>query len=65
MGDSTIRYIFLLSALLIVVAYFVGAATETNTLAAGITKLIYAVTGRNAQGQFAGYPTGASKVQGG
>ena len=46
-------------------AYFVGAATETNTLAAGITKLLYAVTGRNAQGQFAGYPTGASKVQGG
>jgi hypothetical protein len=34
MADSTIRYIFLLSALLIVVAYFVGAATETNSLAA-------------------------------
>jgi hypothetical protein len=65
MGDSTIRYIFLLSALLIIVAYFVGAATETNTLAAGITKLLYAVTGRTASGQFASYPTGATKVQGG
>lgn len=65
MADSTIRYIFLLSALLIVVAYFVGAATETNSLAAGVTKLVYAVTGRNTTGQFAAYPSGASTVQGG
>ncbi len=64
MGDSTIRYIFLLSALLIVVAYFVGAATETNSLAAGITKLVYALTGRNSQGVFGAYPTGSTgKVQ--
>lgn len=65
MADSTIRYIFLLSALLIVVAYFVGAATETNTLASGITKLVYAVTGRSPQGQFAAYPSGGGNVQGG
>lgn len=66
MADSTIRYIFLLSALLIVVAYFVGAATETNSLANGITKLVMAVTGRNpSTGQFSSYPTGATKVQGG
>jgi hypothetical protein len=65
MADSTIRYIFLLSALLIVVAYFVGAATETNTLASGITKLVYAVTGRDPSGAFAAYPSGATTVQGG
>lgn len=66
MGDSTIRYIFLLSALLIVVAYFVGAATETNSLANGIVKLVMAVTGRNPQtGQFASYPSGGGNVQGG
>jgi hypothetical protein len=59
MADSTIRYIFLLSALLIVVAYFVGASTDTNSLASGLTKIIMAVTGRNpATGQFAGYATG-------
>lgn len=64
MADTTIRYIFLLSALLIVVAYFVGAATETNSLAAGISKLVMAVTGRNpSTGQFASYPAGASTVQ--
>lgn len=66
MADSTIRYIFLLSALLIVVAYFVGAATETNSLASGITKLVMAVTGRNpSTGNFAAYPTGQATVQGG
>jgi hypothetical protein len=63
MADSTIRYIFLLSALLIVVAYFVGAATETNSLAAGVTKLVYAVTGRDPTGAFAGYPQGGGTVQ--
>ncbi len=63
MADSTIRYAFFLMALLIVVSYFVGAATETNALANGITKLVNALTGRNAQGQFAAYPTGATKVQ--
>lgn len=64
--DSTIRYIFLLSAILIVVVYFVGAATDTNSLANGITKLVMAVTGRNpSTGQFASYPTGGGNIQGG
>ena len=58
-----------LMALLIVVAYFVGAATDTNALANGLTKLVLALTGRipsgaNA-GQFASYASGASTVQGG
>lgn len=63
--DQTIRYIFLLSALLIVVAYFVGAATDVNSLANGVVKLSYALTGRTPQGQFAAYPTGGGTVQGG
>jgi hypothetical protein len=63
--SQTIRYIFLLSALLIVVAYFVGAATDFNSLISGVTKLSYAVTGRTPTGTFANYPTGASTVQGG
>ena len=60
--DKTIRYLFFLGALLIVVAYFVGAATETNSLATGATKLIYAVTGRTSAGQFASYPSGGGTV---
>jgi hypothetical protein len=65
--DQTIRYIFLLSALLIVVAYFVGASTDTNSLASGMNKLILSLTGRNSSGAFAAYPTAtnAGTVQGG
>lgn len=62
MGDSTIRYIFFLMALLILVAYFVGAATETNSLANGATKLVYALTGRNSAGQFSNYPQGGGAI---
>lgn len=65
MADNTIRYIFILSAILIAFAYFVGASTDTNSLANGIVKLVYAVTGRDATGKFAAYPTGATTVQGG
>lgn len=66
MADDTVRYIFLLSALLIVVAYFVGASTDTNSLANGVYKLVLGVTGRNPQtGNFANYPTGGGTVQGG
>jgi hypothetical protein len=61
--DKTIRMAFILMALLIVVAYFVGAATETNALANGFTKITYALTGRNGQGNFAAYPTGGGNVQ--
>jgi len=61
---SDIRYAFLLMALLIAVAYFVGAATDTNALANGATKLVLALTGRNpTSGQFANYPSGGGNVQ--
>lgn len=63
MDNSTVRYIFILSALLIFVAYFVGASTDTNALAAGVTKLVYAITGRNSQGNFVAYPTGGGNIQ--
>lgn len=53
-------FIFVLMALLIVVVYYVGAATDFSALAKGSQTLIYALTGRNASGQFASYPTGAS-----
>jgi hypothetical protein len=62
--EDTIQKIFLLSALLIAAAYFVGVATDVNAFSAGATKLIYAVTGRDSKGQFAAYPKGASgKIQ--
>jgi hypothetical protein len=60
MADETIRYAFFLMALLIIVAYFVGAATETRALAAGLTSLVNALTGRDTQGKFAAYPGGVT-----
>jgi hypothetical protein len=59
MGQSTIRDIFLLSALLIAVAYFAGLSTDINVFSTNLTALIYAVTGRSSTGQFAAYPGSA------
>lgn len=64
MGQETIKYVFLLSALLIAAAYFLGVATDVNAFSAGATRLIYAVTGRGPTGNFAAYPGGGpNKVQ--
>lgn len=64
MAQDTIRYIYILSALLIAAAYFVGVSTDVNAFSAGATKLIYAVTGRDAKGAFAAYPKGSTgKIQ--
>ena len=60
--ESTIRYIFLLSAILIVAAYAVGVATDTNAFANGLSQVIRTATGRNAQGNFAAYPGGVAGV---
>lgn len=48
--------VFLLMALLIVVAYNAGASNILRTASAAGTGLSYALTGRNASGAFAGYP---------
>ncbi len=62
MDGDVVRDLFILMALLIAVAYFTGAATDTNALAAGFTKLIYAATGRTSTGTFAAYPSGGSQA---
>ena len=53
-------YIFVLMLALILVAYYVGASTDFAAFATGSQKLIYALTGRDATGQFANYPSGAT-----
>jgi hypothetical protein len=62
--DKTVRYLFLLAVLLIVVVYFVGASTLTATIGNTLVKIGYAFTGRTANGQFASYPTGANLPNG-
>ena len=56
--ERTIRYIFILAFVLIVVAYWAGSTKVLGSLFSGTTALDYAVTGRDASGKFAAYPTG-------
>ncbi len=64
MADDTVRYIFLLSALLLIVAYFAGFSSDVTAFASGATSLVYAVTGRNSKGAFTGYPSGGGSKGG-
>ena len=57
--DDTIRYIFILSVILILVAYWAGTQKVATTFGTQIGNLIDIATGRNpSTGQFAVYPTG-------
>lgn len=56
--DSALRYIFYLSLFLIAVAYYVGTTGVLKQAGQSLGSLILASTGRNAQGQFANYPSG-------
>lgn len=55
--------IFLL-ALLIMAVYYVGVSTDAQALANALSTIGNTLTGRNAKGEFAAYPSGAS-MQGG
>lgn len=57
---NTERYLFLLALALIAAAYFVGVSTDAATLFDGLKSIGLTFTGRNANGQFAGYPQGAT-----
>lgn len=59
MDDDIVSDIFWLSILLIIVVYFAGFVSDTQTVASSLTSLINVATGRNAAGQFANYPGGA------
>lgn len=54
------RYLFWLALFLIVVAYFAGAVADTKALGSAVNSLGLTFTGRNAAGNFASYPAGAS-----
>jgi hypothetical protein len=57
----TARYLFILALVLILVAYYAGTNQLGQTLFSGVNQLGLTFTGRNAQGQFAAYPTGGSR----
>lgn len=54
--DKALFYIFVLSLLLIAVAYYLGSQAVGSTLFSGFNNLILTSTGRNNQGNFASYP---------
>lgn len=55
--EKTIRYLFILSLVLIGVAYYVGSTNLLKTGFSGLNQIGLTFTGRNAAGQFANYPT--------
>jgi hypothetical protein len=56
--DRTIRYLFILGLVLILVAYWAGSQKVLQTVFTGANQLDLTATGRTASGTFAGYPTG-------
>ena len=57
--DRALFYIFVLSLILIGVAYYVGSTKLLNAIGANVGSLVLTSTGRTQSGQFAAYPTGA------
>lgn len=53
-----IYWMFLLSAMLLVLAYWQGATAFMAVFAAGVQKIAYSLTGRNERGEFVPYPGG-------
>ena len=54
--DKALRYIFILSLILVVVAYYAGSTKVLGALGQQLGSIILVSTGRNTQGNFAGYP---------
>lgn len=55
-------YIFILLLALIAVVYYVGFTSDALGLAKAGQVLGFTFTGRNSQGQFAGYPNSNASV---
>jgi hypothetical protein len=56
MLEQALKYIFWLSLVLIIVAYYAGSVNVLNAAGQQLGNTILFSTGRNAQGQFAAYP---------
>lgn len=53
-----ITYIFVLSLVLILLAYYAGVQTDAQAFTNAFGSLLQTTTGRGANNQFASYPTG-------
>lgn len=59
-GTSITGGAVFIMALLIISVYFVGVSTNAQAFANATATIVNALTGRNAQGNFADYPGGAT-----
>lgn len=64
MADKTIQRIFLLIALFIAVAYFVGLSTDLNSFLSGANNIILSLQGRTKSGAVSAYPSGGGTLHG-
>ena len=55
LADRSLRYLFVLAVLILLLAYFVGAKGLLGTLFSGVNQLGLTYTGRKSSGAFAGY----------
>lgn len=62
--NQILWYLFVLSLVLVIVAYYVGFQTDVTTLSGAISNLFQLATGRNAQGVFAAYPSNSASSTG-
>lgn len=56
MLSRTTWYLFIIALVMIILVYYVGATKEAPVFANAIRQLIYAGSGRNAQGNYPNYP---------
>jgi hypothetical protein len=57
--DSAIRYIFVITIVLVIVAYYAGSVKVLSQIGTTATGLINASSGRDSSGNFAKYPSGS------
>lgn len=57
---QSVLLLFILLIFLVAVAYYVGTTNVGLAGAKAFQQSVYAVTGRNSSGSFAGYPSGGS-----
>ena len=55
--DKALTWIFGISLVLILVAYYVGTKSTVGAFSQAIDSLLLTLTGRDASGKFASYPT--------
>ena len=55
--NRTVSYLFILSLILILVAYYAGSNALLGTFFSGVNTIGQTYTGRDSSGKFAAYPT--------